>query len=137
MRVHRLPVVAELADGRPLAVGDEDRVVAEAAGAARLGRDAPFDDAAPAEDLAAGCDRDELRDVPCAPVLDAVELGEELLDRGRALGRVARGADARPPVERGDLDARVLPDRPPVGARVAEPRLAEGVLVIGRTGLVG
>src|SRR6476469_5541916 len=113
MRVHRLPVVAQLADGRLLAVGDEDRVVAEAAGATRLGRDAPFDDATPSEDLAAGRDRHELRDVARAPVIDAGELVEELFDRGRALGGVARGADARPPVEGGDLDARVLADRPP------------------------
>src|SRR5581483_7820026 len=97
-----LPAVAELADRQLLAVGDEDRVVAEAAAAARRVGDRPLDDAGAAELVAVRRDRDELADVARAAIRDARELAEQLRDRRRALRRISRRVDAGPPVERVD-----------------------------------
>src|SRR5205085_116181 len=64
--------------------------------------------------------------------LDAFELAEELADRGRALGRVARGVEPGPAAERRDLEAGVLADHPRVRAAglAAEARLGTRVLVV-------
>src|SRR5690242_17482474 len=112
MRMLVLPRVAELRDGLRLAVGDEDRVVAKPAGAARLQRDRAVRDAGSAELRPVRRNRDELGDVACTPVCDTVELAEELRDRGRTFRCVARGVQARASAERGDLDPGVLADRP-------------------------
>ena len=86
-----------------------------------------------------GCKRDELRDVARAASLDAVELTEQLRDRGRALRCVARRVEPRAAVERLDLDARVLADRPASRRADARPKpaFAERVLVVRLAGLVG
>src|SRR5579864_1633366 len=135
MRVLRLPRVAELGDRLRLAVGDEHRVVAEAAGAARLGRDPAGDDPAAAKLLAVRRERDELGDVTRAAVVDAAELAEQLRDRGRALRRIPRGRDAGPAAERSDLDAGILADRPAGDAGAPERRLGARVRVIRVAGL--
>src|SRR3954465_5326583 len=123
MRVVVLPRVAELCNGLRLAVGDEDRVVAEPLGAARLRCDRALEDAGAAELRPVGRDRDELGDVARAPICDTVQLAEELGDRGSALGGVARGVRARASAEGGDFDSRVLADRPAADAVLAEARL--------------
>src|SRR4051794_12608301 len=123
MRVLVLPRVAELCDCPLFAVGNEDRVVAEALAAARLRRDAPFEDPGASGLAAVRRDRDELGDVTRAPVIGSPELAEQLRDRGRALRCVARRVQPRAAVERGDFDAGVLADRPTARALVAEPRL--------------
>src|SRR6478672_2560484 len=101
MRVLVLPSVAELGDGALLALRNEHRVVAEAAGAAQL--------------LPVRRDRDELTDVARAAVVDVAQLLQQLCDRRRALRCVARGVNAGPAAERCHLDARVLADRPAAG----------------------
>ena len=63
VRVRPLPLVAELGDRSLLAVGDEDRVVAEALAAARLVGDAAFERPCAAVLRAVGRERDELADV--------------------------------------------------------------------------
>src|SRR5438128_530017 len=63
MRVLLLPLVAELRDRELLAVGHEDRVVAEALAAARLAGDPALEDPGAADLLPVRRDRDELRDV--------------------------------------------------------------------------
>src|SRR5689334_7760666 len=136
MRVEVLPLVPELADRPLLAVGHEDRVVAEAAAPPRRLCDPPLHRAAAPQLLAAGRDRDELGDVARPPVLHAVELAEELRDRRRAFRRIARRAQAGPPPERGDLETGVLPDRPASDVLEAEAGLEPRVLLIGRAGLV-
>src|SRR4030081_1155062 len=108
MRVARLPGVTELGDRPLLAVGDEDRVVAEALAAARLCRNPAADDARPAELLAVGCHRDELRHVPRPALLHSLELAERLRDRRRAFGRIARRLDTGPSSQRRDFDPRVF-----------------------------
>src|SRR5436305_1588346 len=135
MRVLRLPRVAELRDGLFVALWDEDRVVAEAAAAARAVGDRPLEDAGPAQLVAVRGDRDELADVPRAPVLDARQLAEQLRDRRRAFRRVARGVDARTAAERRHLDSRVFADRPAADTPVTEAGFRHGVLVIRRAGL--
>src|SRR5918995_393568 len=96
VRVPALPVVSELRDGVRLALGDEDRVVAEALAATRLARDRPLDGAGPATLLALGGQRDELADVARPPVLDALEDVEQ---RGDAVFRPARRLDPRSPAQ--------------------------------------
>src|SRR5579872_1861455 len=137
MRMLVLPGIPELAACARLAVGHEDRVVAEPAAPARRVGDASVGHARAAQDLAVRTDRHELRHVTSAPVRLLAELAEQLRDRGRALGRIPRGRDARTAAERRDLDAGVLADRPPVGrdARATEPRLGERVLVVRLAGL--
>src|SRR5258708_3457537 len=114
MRVTGLPGIAELGDGSFFAVRNEDRVVAEALAAARLRRNASGHDACAAELLAVGRDRNELGHVACSPILDALELAEQLCDRRSAFRRVTRRLDARPSSERRNFDPRVLTDRPRV-----------------------
>ena len=64
--------------------------------------------------VAVGRDRDELGHVARAPVVDAVELAEQLRDRRRALGRVARGV-------RGRAGRRAPPPRCPSPRRSSSP----------------
>src|SRR5579864_7481412 len=135
MRALCLPLVAELADRLRLAVGDEDRVVAEAAVAAWLERDAAGDDPGAPKLFAVRRDRDELGDVPRATVVDALELAQQLRDRRSTLGCVACRRDAGPAAERGNLDARVLADRPPGDVRAPEDRLGARIRVIRVPGL--
>src|SRR5262249_27483337 len=121
VRVARLPAVPELGDRALLAVGDEDRVVAEALGAAWLGDDAPLQRARAAQ-LAAVCVQGhELADVAGATgvALHARERLEQPLDR--VAGGEAGGVHARAAIEARDLDARVLSDRPAVGGREPAP----------------
>src|SRR5262245_32412948 len=112
MRVLRLPGVAELRDRPLLARGDEDRVVAETLASGRLGGDASLEDACPAELLPAGSEKNELRDVPRRSILDTGELGEELLDRGCSLRRIAGGEDPRPAAQRSDFESGILRQHP-------------------------
>src|SRR5436305_3608743 len=131
MRVLRLPRVTELGDGALLALGDEDRVVAEASAATRLGRDPSLENARTAQLFTVWSDRDELGHVARTAIVDPFELPQELRDCRRTLGCVARGLDAGPATERRDLEAGVLADRPAVGnARAAECRLDLGVAVV-------
>src|SRR4051812_46030369 len=123
MRVLDLVRVAELGDGSLLSVRDEDRVVAEALAATRLLRDAPFEDARPAYLVAVRPERDDLRHVARAPVLDAFELAEQLRDRRPALGRVPRRVHTRTAAERVDLDAGVLRKHPHVRGRTRAPEV--------------
>src|SRR5579859_7692991 len=108
MRAPCLPGVAQLANRLLLAVRDEDRVVAEATGATRRVGDAPVDDTRAPELLAVGRERDELGHIARASVLDALELAEQLGDRGRSFRRIARRLDAGPAAERGDLEPGIL-----------------------------
>jgi hypothetical protein len=105
-----LPLVAQLRHRPLLALGDEDRVEAEALGAARLDDDPPLEDAGAAALLALRRERHELADVPGPPVLDAPKLGKEPVDV-EAAGE-AGGPDPRRAVEAGDLEARVLAEDP-------------------------
>src|SRR4051794_36157968 len=100
-----LPRVAELRDGLLFAVGNEDRVVAETFAAARLRRDAPLEDSRASHLTAVRRNDDELGDVTRTPVVDSLELAEQLCDRGRALRCVACRVQAGPAVERCDFDA--------------------------------
>src|SRR3954468_9784936 len=122
-----LPAVAELRDRPLLAVGDEDRVVAEAAAAARRVGDRSLDDAGAAENRAVGRDRDELGDVARSSIGRALELAEQLRDRRRSFRRVARRVQPGATVERGDLDAGVLADGPAADALPRERGLDECV----------
>src|SRR5437870_5866720 len=137
MRVASLPVASQLGDCPLLAVGHEHRVVAEALAAARLVGNAPLERAGAAKLLAGGRERHELAHVAGAAVLDALELAEELADRGRALGRVARGVEPGPAAERRDLETGVLADHPHfrVADLASEARLGARVLVVRRARL--
>ena len=65
-----------------------------------------------------GAERDELADVPCTPIVDAVELRQQTPD---VIGGPASRVDPRPPSERLDLDPRVLARNPRVGRSVLSP----------------
>src|SRR5688572_31291989 len=123
-----LPVVPELGDGARLAVGHEDRVVAEALAPARLERDRALDGGGAAKRLALRRERDELAHVARAPVLDALQRVEQ---RGHPVVRPTRRLDPGPSAERGDLDPRVLAEHPVGRVPTAEARLAERVVVVG------
>ena len=66
---------------RVLAVGDEDRVVAESLGPARLRGDPALEQPGAAGLLAVRRDRDQLADVAGAPVGGGSERGEQSADR--------------------------------------------------------
>src|SRR2546430_1123410 len=135
VRVLRLPGVPELGHRLRLALGDEDRVVAESLAASGLLGDPALQRPLPAELRPLRRDAHELADVARAsPVaVHALELGEERLDRLRG---PAGGADARPPAEPGHLDPRVLAEDPLVAPQcVTELRLRACVLVVGRARL--
>src|SRR5580765_6232967 len=121
MGVAGLPVVAQLRHRPLLAFGDEDRVVAEALAATRLRRDPATEDAGPAELPAVRAEQDELADVARAAVRLVAELAQQPLDRRRALGRVARGANPGRAPERGHLEPGVLAEHPPAGRPRLEP----------------
>jgi hypothetical protein len=109
MRVQPFPVVAELRDCPVVALGDEDRVVAEPRLAAALPRELAFEHAANVDLLSARRKRDDLRDHACAPLVltgEVVEEGVGLV----ALRRPARRPHSGAAVERVDLDAGVLSD---------------------------
>src|SRR4029079_14851872 len=118
-----------------LALGDEDRVVAEALRSRRLPRDSPLKRADPAQLLPARGEEDKLRDVARAALLDALELAQQLRHRGRAFRRVARREDSGPAAERGDLEPRVLREHPARHVLPPERRLERSVLVVRRAGL--
>jgi hypothetical protein len=100
----RLPLVAELRDRLLLTVGDEDRVEAEALGAARLLGDPAFEDAGPAPLFAVRREGDELAHVARStpPALNALELGEQPFD-GLTAGEACR-LDPRTAAEPLDLE---------------------------------
>src|SRR5207248_3073005 len=77
MRVARLPLVPELCDGSLLAVRDEDRVVAESLGPARLLGDPALEHTRSAHFLAVRAEQDELADVSRPPVLDTLQIVDE------------------------------------------------------------
>src|SRR5689334_7084057 len=110
VRVLGLPLVAELGHRALLAVRDEDRVEAEAFRPARFLGDAAFERARAAELASVRRERDELADVAGAPVGLAVERLEDPLDVPAL--RPARRLDARGPVQRIDLEPRVLAEHP-------------------------
>src|SRR5204862_6299469 len=108
-----LPLVAELGDRASLAVGDEDRVVAEARGTPSLLADAALEHPRASELLEARREADELAHVPCSPRLSfgSGELGQEFGDVllvARVAARIARRTDSRAPGETLDLEPRVL-----------------------------
>ena len=131
MRVGCLPRVAELGDGLLLAVGYEDRVVAEPTVATWAWCDRSLERALDDELLSLGPDRDDHADVPGTPIRRAGELLEQAGDTvPRPPGRCEPG----PASEAGRLDARVLADHPRAGrsAGAAVHRLATRVLGVGR-----
>ena len=107
------PGIPELGHGQRLAERHEDRVVAEALVAATRGGDLSLQDACGRELDAARIEHDQLADVPRAAVALSFELREQ--PRNAVFGP-ARGLDAGPSSEGGDLDPRVLP-RDPGGSR--------------------
>src|SRR5919108_2352018 len=113
-----LPVVAERGDRALIAVGDEDRVVAEALAAARLVRNASRQRACAPKLRLLGRQGDELAHVARAPArtLDAPELGEQPADGivPAGPGRCDAGAAAEPL----HLDAGVLAEHPGIRLRV-------------------
>jgi hypothetical protein len=131
--VERLPLVSELRDGSLLAIGHEDRVVAETLRPAGLLGDASPENARAAQFPAVGCDQDELADVARRAVLDALELAQQLLVRLGALPSVARRANAGPAPQSLDLEPGVFAERPRVGR--PEERLRARVLVVRLAGL--
>src|SRR6185437_17040366 len=92
-------------------VGDEDRVVAEAAAAAALAQQAPF--AVGFEDVlgAVGVDQRQHADVGGAPLATGgVDFAQQLVQVvlvARPLPRVARRVDAGRPTEVGGFDPRI------------------------------
>ena len=139
MRVLGLPGVTELGNCLLFAVRNEHGVVPEAPGAAWRARDPALETPGAAHLTSVRRKRDELRDVARTPVAHTVELVEQLRDRRRTFGCVARRVETRPPVERLDLDPGILADRPAVaiGVRTTEARLPERVLVVGLPRLGG
>src|SRR5205823_12246917 len=135
-RMNALPFVTELRDCPVVAVGNEDRVVAEARGAAAFGRELAFEHAAHVYVVAAGRKRHDLGDHARAPVLLA---GEPLEQRVGliALRRPAGGVQAGRPVEGVALDAGILAEHPDVGRRAgtAEPGLDPRILLVRLAGL--
>src|SRR4029453_5484888 len=138
VRVRPLPLVSQLCDGPLLAVGDEDRVVAEPFAAARLLAVPPAELPPPAQRAPPRRQRDELADVAGAPLLafDPAQDREQVPDR--FVAAEPRRADPRPAAEAVDLEARVLAEHP--DARLDRPavgRLRARVLQIGRAVLRG
>src|SRR5689334_1246947 len=70
-----------------------------------------------------------------ATLLDALELAQELRNRGGTLRRVPRRENAGPAVERRHLEARVLRENPARCVLTPESCLDSRVLVVGRAGL--
>src|SRR5919107_4778148 len=130
----RLPLVTELGDGTHLAVRNEHRIEAEAFAAARLCGNPAAEHSGTAHFLAAGAERDELRDIPRAAgvAVGAVERAQHPPDF--VARRATRRMHTGPAVEPHNLDARVLGDHPLVvgRARPPEARLCERVLVVRR-----
>src|SRR5258708_5239463 len=123
MRILALPAVPQFRDGPLLAVGDEDRVVAEALAATRPVDDRPLEDAGAAKLFALRRQRDELGDVARPPVVDALQCVEHRTDGVGAAE--ARRLDAGAAPEPVHLDARVLAEHPRgrVAGGTAEGRL--------------
>src|SRR5438105_11088260 len=120
---------------------NEDRVVAEAAGPARLRRQHPLADGLRGELLAAReRERDHTPVASRAPARrDALQRREqrgEVALLARILPRIARGARPGSSTERVHLDAGVVRDRGAVGERGDGARLQRGVLLIARSGLL-
>src|SRR5256714_2154864 len=136
MGMNAFPVVTELRDLPVVAVGNEDRVIAEARVAAAFGRQLAREYAAHVDLVAARRERDDLGDHPRAPVLLA---GEPLEQRVGliALRRPAGGVQAGAPVQGVALDAGVLAEHPDVGRckGTAEPGLDPRVLLVRLAGL--
>src|SRR5690349_10181096 len=137
MRVPRLPVVPQFRDRLVLPLRNEDRVVAEALGSRRLVRDPSLERAGPAQLTPVRREEHELGDVARAALLDALELAQQLRNRGCAFGRVARGEDSGPAVQSSDLEPRVLREHPARLVLAPERSLDRGVLVIGCARLGG
>jgi hypothetical protein len=136
MGVGRLPLVAELGHCLLLAVGNEDRIEAEAARPARLVDDSTFEDARPSQLAPLRRDGDQLADVAGTPALspDAFQLGEQALHVFSA--GEPRGLDPWPASEPVDLEAGVLAENPRGWVeRMAELRLRPRVLVVRLAGL--
>ena len=112
-------------------VGDEDRVVAEAAAAAPLAEEATGADRF--EDLlgAFGVDQGEHADVAGAALAArGVDLAQQLVEVGFVVGalpRVARRVDPRRATEVVGLDPGVVGEDRGAGRRVGGPRLDQGV----------
>src|SRR5436305_6519901 len=118
MRVARLPLVPELGDGSLLAVRDEDRVVAESLGPARLLGDPALEHTRSAHFLAVRAEQDELADVSRPPVLDTLQIVDEPRDRAHALILAVAGrANAGSAAEGFHLDPGVLTKRPRAGGK--------------------
>src|SRR5207244_12993152 len=122
---------AELGDRLLLALGDEDRVVAETLRTARLVRDSALEHARATDLASARRQRDELRHVarPAPLALDALERGEQPPDR--VVAAEPRRAQAGAAAEARHLDAGVLADRPRprIPELPPEARLRERVVV--------
>jgi hypothetical protein len=130
------PLVAQLGNGRAVAVGDEDRVVPEPPGAARLVGDRAVERAGTAKFVAARRNAHELADVTCTTALarDLAESRKQPADEV-AVGCEPRRIDTGPAAESGDFEARVLTEHPHSrpGQTMAEARLAAGVVVVRLT----
>src|SRR5262249_37091422 len=136
VRVPLLPRVPELRDGSLLARRDEDRVVAEPLGAARLLGDPAVERPGAAMRLPLRGDRDQLADVARLAVGPARARPEQPPDR--VVWPPSR-LDSRTPTERGPLDPRVLAQHPVFGRPdlAAVARLRPRVLLVGRAALRG
>ena len=110
-----LPCIPELGHGAFLSRRNEDRVVPEAFVPARFESDDTVERAARAELGPVGPERDELAHVPSTPIVDAVELRQQMPD---VIGGPASRMDSWPPPERVDLDPRVLARNPRVDRSV-------------------
>src|SRR5438874_423686 len=132
MGMLRFPLVAELCDRAILAVGDEDRVEAEAFRPARLVGDPSGQRAGTAELVALRRQRDELADGARAAsvALDPLELAQQ--PTHLLTGCAARRLHARTAAEPCELDAGVLAEHP--GIRGSDPatehRLDARVVVV-------
>jgi hypothetical protein len=135
MRILRLPAVPQLRNRQLLTRGNEDRVVAETFLAARPAGDAALERAGAAKLAAVRCKKDELGDVARSPILDAVELAEELRDRRRPFRGIARREDTGTAAERPDLQARVLCEHPAARMLATEARFQSCVVVVRLAGL--
>src|SRR5690348_10237234 len=130
MRMLGLPGVTQLRHGALLADRDEHRVEPEAFAAGRGTRDLAAQHSR-ADDLrSVRRERDELADVLCATIVDAVESREQLLDM--AALRPPCGHDPGRAAERRHLDPRVIGEHPPAGRadRPAETSLAARIVEI-------
>src|SRR5436190_14106732 len=128
----RLPVVAELGDCARLAVGDEDRVEAEACGAACMRCDPALQRSRPTALFAGWAEGDELAHVSRPPRIAVRALEPPQHPADLVPGGAPGGMDARASAQAGDFDAGVFAEHPERRRRelAPEPRLRQSVVVV-------